>query len=68
MKDIENKNLIILILACITPTYSVFMGYTSGLPEYFGNIIGVFIILSIIVYVIEKIVPKKKEDEEDGSK
>lgn len=49
------KNLSIIVLACIVSTCSVFMGNTAGLPEYFGNIVGMFIIFSIIVYVIDKI-------------
>lgn len=69
MEDIKDKKgmkyLSTFVLACIVSTYNVFMGNTAGLPEYYGNIIGAFITFSVIVYVIEKIVPKKKEDEED---
>lgn len=68
MKDEKNtKNLLIFVLACVVSTYAVFMGYTAGLPEYFGNIVGTFIIFSIIVRIMEQLVPEKKVDYEDDT-
>lgn len=67
MKDEKDKGnmktLLIFVLASAVSTFDVFMGYTTGLPEYIGNILGGFIIFYIIVNIIEKFVPKKKNEE-----
>ena len=68
MKDVKiTKNLLIFVLACAVSTFAVFMGYTAGLPEYYGNIVGTFIIFSIIVHIIEMFVPENKVDDEDDT-
>ena len=69
MKDEKDKGnmktLLIFVLASAVSTFDVFMGYTTGLPEYFGNILGGFILFYIIVNIIGKLVPKKKTEEDD---
>lgn len=65
-KDVKiTKYLLIFVWACAASTFGVFMGYAAGLPEYYGNIVGTFIIFSITVRIIEMFVPKKKEDEDE---
>ena len=68
MKSVKiTKNLLIFVLACVVSTIAVFMGFTAGLPEYYGNIVGTFIIFSIIVRIMEQLVPEKKVDDEDDT-
>ena len=68
MKSVKiTKNLLIFVLACAVSTFAVFMGFTAGLPEYYGNIVGTFIIFSIIVRIMEQLVPEKKVDYEDDT-
>lgn len=67
----ENKNnmkeMMILTLAGITSFLGVYLGYITKAEDFYAIVFVLFITFAAIVYVMEKLIPKKKEEEDDES-
>lgn len=68
MKDENKKNiktLLIFVLASVVSTHNVFMENITGISDYLIVVFCMYVIFSMIVRIMEKYVPKKKEEEDD---
>lgn len=54
-KDKKNKFLVIMVMATLFPTCGIFMGKITDMYQYFGNIIGLFLIFYLAWFAVGKL-------------